>query len=381
MEAATTASATATMKAVNFPTASTISRATVSATLASPWPQNKLKMLTLYAPNLNTRLSLTRCSTKPNTDTDNETDQNSTFESNPDQKTQNPSKPILSNEPIPSSSLSRGLVFDLGNAESWDCKEIGSPVVKRFLSDEEERWYMWYHGVSNENPDSDSIGLAVSSNGVHWERGLAMSQDGRHWARIEGEHHSGALFDVGSEREWDSLFISSPKVVFHGNGDLRMYYHSYDVQNGEFCIGMARSRDGMKWLKLGKIMGRGKSGSFDELGVKNPCVVKNKKDGNYVMAFEGVNEDGKGSIGLAISSDGLKDWRRVQDEAVMKQGMDDEWDCEGIGSPCLVEMDGDSDEWRLYYRGIGNGGRSGIGMAISDGSDLTKFRRWTGFHV
>ncbi|OMO71885.1 hypothetical protein COLO4_27992 [Corchorus olitorius] len=205
MEAAT-ASATATMKAVNFPTASSIPRVNVSATLASPWPQNKLKMLTLYAPNLNPRLtplSHTRCSTKPNTDTDNGTNQNSTLKSNPNQNTQNPSKPILSNEPIPSSSLSRGLVFDLGNAESWDGKEIGSPVVKRFLSDEEERWYMWYHGVSNENPDSDSIGLAVSSNGVHWERGKnrVMNCSDDWWA-----------FDTESIRPGEVVIMSSSKV-------------------------------------------------------------------------------------------------------------------------------------------------------------------------
>ncbi|WRX13854.1 hypothetical protein QQP08_006341 [Theobroma cacao] len=472
------------MKAVNFPATSAVPRATASATLASAWPQNKLNMLTLYAPNPTTRfssLSLTRCSTKPNTDTNNETDQNSTFEANPNPDNENPTRHV-SNEAVPSSStpsssLSRGLVLDLGTVDSWDCREIGSPVVKRFLSDEEERWYMWYHGVSNGKPGSDSIGLAVSSNGVHWERGkgavkssadvglvmncgndwwafdtksimpgevvimssakvrassavywlyytgysseqvdilgnssgfnvqnperfcvdvsrssgigkifrslpgLAISQDGRHWARIEGEHHSGALFDVGSEGDWDSLFIAAPQVVFHGYGDLRMYYHSFDVKNGEYCIGIARSRDGMKWIKLGKIMGGGKRSCFDELGATNPCVVKNKKDGEYIMAYEGVDADGLRSIGLAVSPDGLKDWTRLRDEAVLKPGTDDGWDNEGIGSPCLVGMDGDVDEWRLYYRGIGNGGRSGIGMAVSDGSEITRFRRWTGFQV
>ncbi|KAB1994246.1 hypothetical protein ES319_D13G086700v1 [Gossypium barbadense] len=469
----------ATMKAINFPATSTVPRATVSITVASPWSQTKLDMLTFYAPNPNTRFSsicLPRCSRKPNTDTNNETAQNPTFEPNPSLTTENPSSAV-SDEVIPSSSnppsaLSRGLVLDLGPVGSWDCTDIGSPVVKRFLSDEEERWYMWYHGVSTDSQGSDSIGLAVSSNGVHWERGkgavkssadvglvmscgndwwafdtqsirpgevvimssakvrassavywlyytgysnekvdisadslgfkvqnpenqssqtgevlrslpgLAISQDGRHWARIEGEHHSGALFDVGSEGDWDSLFISSPQVVFHGNGDLRMYYHSFDVGNGVFSIGMARSRDGMKWIKLGKIMGGGPKGCFDELGAMNPYVVKNKKDRNYVMAYEGVGADGRRSIGLAMSAEGLKDWRRVEDEAVLKLAtMEDGWDSKGIGSPCLVEMDGDVDEWRLYYRGIGTSGRCGIEMAVSDGSDITRFRRWKGFQV
>ena len=42
--------------------------------------------------------------------------------------------------------------------------------------------------------------------------GLAMSQDGLHWARIEGEHHTGAILDVGEEGEWDELFIANPQA-------------------------------------------------------------------------------------------------------------------------------------------------------------------------
>lgn len=339
-------------------------------------------------------------------------------------------------------------MFDLGSDGSWDSAEIGNPVVKRFLSDDEERWYMWYYGRSNadnENPNSDSIGLVVSSNGIHWERssapvmkcgtdwwvfdtlsirpcevvvmssskvrasssvywlyytgcshekvnleskdqlfmslpGLAMSQDGKNWARIEGDHHSGALIDVGSDNEWDNLFIAGAKVVFHGNGDLRMYYHSFDAATGEFCIGIARSRDGIKWVKLGKVLG-GRRGYFDECGVVNPHVVKNGSFG-YLMVYEGVGNDGKRRIGVAVSSDGLKEWRRLKEEPILVPSEDcDSWDCVGVESPYLVQLDGDEDEWRLYYRGVGTGGRSGIGMAVSEGTDVTKFRRWSGFHI
>ncbi|PQM35305.1 uncharacterized protein Pyn_39827 [Prunus yedoensis var. nudiflora] len=292
---------------------------------------------------------------------------------------------------------------------------------------------MWYYGKSssNPNPGLDSIGLAVSSNGVHWERGvgqvqssqdvgavincgkdwwafdtqsirpsevvvmssskvrassavywlyytgysaeeadnisnqsqeinlenpkrflldglisdknggigkifkslpgLAISQDGRHWARIEGEHHSGALFDVGLQGEWDSSFIAAPHVVFHESGDLRMYYHSFDLEMGNYSIGMARSRDGIKWVKLGKIIGGGRSGYFDELGAMNPCVVRNRKDGEYLMAYEGVGGDGGRSIGLAVSPDGLKDWTRLKDDdVVLKASEDCGWDNKGL---------------------------------------------------
>jgi hypothetical protein len=48
--------------------------------------------------------------------------------------------------------------------------------------------------------------------GLRLRPGLAMSQDGRNWARIESEHHTGALFDVGEAGEWDELFIGAPQV-------------------------------------------------------------------------------------------------------------------------------------------------------------------------
>ncbi|XP_073295168.1 uncharacterized protein [Primulina huaijiensis] len=424
---------------------------------------------------------LAYCSAKSSINNGNATNESSAAEQ-PTLDSRIPRQAVpTSSEAVPSNlSFSRGLVFDLGSKNSWDGLEIGSPVVKRYLSDEEERWYMWYYGTCSENSGCDSIGLAVSSNGVHWERGtepvrsnadvglvmkssedwwafdthsirpcevsvmssskvransavywlyytgfksekigafshcipfsfknpervrfgvdnddqevtggeilkslpgLAMSQDGRHWARIEGEHHSGALLDVGSDGEWDSSFIASPQVVFHSNGDLRMYYYSFDVQTGHFAVGIARSRDGIRWLKLGKIMGGGAIGAYDECGIVNPRVSINKKDGRYLMVYEGVALNGKRSIGMAVSSDGLKNWERLQECPVFEQSSDGGWDCEGVGMPYLVQMDGNVDEWRLYYRGIGEGGRSGIGLAVSQGSDAYSFQRWTGFHL
>ncbi|KAF8390154.1 hypothetical protein HHK36_024676 [Tetracentron sinense] len=464
-----TAAAAPTFKTVNVLASSATRRLTNPTAITPSWPSTRPHMLALYVCNPNPRNNvhfLTRCSSKPDVDSENATTKSPTVEPDSNSKTQQLSTPPPNQKPS-SSSSSRGLVFDLGTKNSWDSAEIGSPVVKRYLSDDEERWYMWYHGSSDANPTSDSIGLAVSSNGVHWERGtglvrssgeaglvmncsmdwwafdtesirpsevvvmssskvrassavywlyytgfssekvelsgslklplenpertyhggtdrifkslpgLAISQDGRHWARIEGEHHTGALFDLGSGKEWDSLFASAPRVVYHGTGDLRMYYHSFDAECGHFALGIARSRDGIKWVKLGKIIGGGPDGSFDEFGAANAHVVRNRKNGEYVMVYEGVAADGQRSIGLAVSPDGLKDWKKCQDEAILKPSAEDAWDNKGVGSPFLVQMDGDADEWRLYYSGMGEGGRTGIGMVVSEGGDIRSFRRWS----
>lgn len=411
------------------------------------------------------------CSMKPRIDKNNATNKNPTTELH--QKSTAPNLDTPPANPPATSTSSQGLVFDLGPSNSWDCLDVGSPVVKRYIGDNEERWYMWHHGRHGGSNSSESIGLAVSSNGIHWARGgdtvrscadagmvmscrnswwafdtesirpsemvimsspmysavywlyytgyssdeidlsgvptisfgnperysgdgddngksavgkihkslpgLACSQDGRHWARIEGDHHSGALLDVGSEKEWDSLFIAGPHVIVHENDDLRMYYYSFDKDNCQFSIGLARSRDGIRWVKYGKILGGGSSGSFDECGVKNACVVRNRKAGNYLMAYEGVAADGKRSIGMAVSEDGLKNWKRLQEGPVLQPSEDEGWDNKGVGSPCLVQMENSINEWRLYYGGFGIGGRTGIGMALSGGSDIRTFRRWAGF--
>ncbi|XP_019164536.1 PREDICTED: uncharacterized protein LOC109160753 [Ipomoea nil] len=448
-----------------------------SPALSPPKPKQKLLVL-----RKNSKKSpfLTHCSAKPHT-TNGEDLSVELIGSRIEGEDAKPIPDQAVSSSSSSSSILRGLVLDLGCGDSWDNLEIGSPVVKRYLGDEEERWHLWYHGRSGKNPESDAIGLAVSSNGIHWERGvggvessgdvglvmnpsqdwwgfdtqsvipgevsimssaklrantaavywlyytgfsaeelklpenfspgfqlqnperacsnssqsstifkslpgLAMSQDGRHWARIEGDHHSGALFDSGQKHDWDSLFISSPNVLFHGNGDLRMYYHSFDTKANCFAIGIARSRDGIKWVKLGKILEGGGPGAFDEKGVMKANVVRNKRGGGYVMSYEGVGVDGRRSIGMAVSLDGLKGWRRVNNSRPVLEKCGEEdgcWDSEGVGSPCLVEMDngGEDWQWRLYYRGVGRGGRTGIGLAVSDGADFQSFQRWTGFHL
>lgn len=122
-------------------------------------------------------------------------------------------------------------------------------------------------------------------------------------------------------------------------------------------------------MKLGKIIGRGERGSFDELGSMNPNVARNSENGKFLMAYEGMSATGTQSIGLAESSDGLTNWIRISKDPVLKPSGEDSWDSRSVGSPCLVQMDENSAGWRLYYEGVGLDGRTGIGMAICKGKE------------
>jgi hypothetical protein len=76
-----------------------------------------------------------------------------------------------------------------------------------------------------------------------------------------------------------------------------MYYHTLNPER-LFLVGLAVSQDGFQWEKVGQILGPGELGSFDERGIGTRHVLK--IDNQYVMFYEGVNQSGYHSIGLAI---------------------------------------------------------------------------------
>jgi predicted GH43/DUF377 family glycosyl hydrolase len=216
-------------------------------------------------------------------------------------------------------------------------------------------------------------GSAVTMEGLRVRPGLAMSQDGRNFARIEGEHHTGALFDVGEAGDFDELFIAAPQVVAAGPKDMRMYYHSFDKRRNRYVVGLATSTDGFKWVKRGPVFSGSEEG-FDSMGAAARCVVRDIDTKQYFMFYEGVDKDtGVTSIGLAVSQDGISGWERHDRPVVAPSGSG--WDSGSVGTPWAVSMS--KGRWRLYYSGRESGSRGawdGIGVAMSSKEeDAQKF--------
>jgi len=271
---------------------------------------------------------------------------------------------------------------------------------------------------------------AAAAEGLRMRVGLAMSQDGRNFARIEGDHHTGAVLDAGRGNgapsapplaasacpSWDALYVASPSVLISGpSGDMRMYYTSFDAARGRFAVGLATSKDGLKWDRRGDAGGGGGGGgsdsgggsasgasataapvfegtgqAWDAAGAASVQVVRDPDDprGRYLLFYEAVASDGARSIGAVASADGVSGWAPLhaggrplleragaaaEDAAAGAgpaagegAGTAGAWDGGGVGAPCAVPMSGG--RWRLYYAGRpaggGDGSWRGVGLAL-----------------
>eukprot|EP00854_Cymbomonas_tetramitiformis_P009893 gene9893-11718_t len=322
--------------------------------------------------------------------------------------------------------------------------------VRCYLGDNEDRWYMWYHGRRSggthpEELSSGNIGVATStdvetvrgsgetslgkgtdvgtvittnedwwtfdtchlgvsdvqilsnsnmraSGGVYWmfyyggdfaetevtvgndtakveglctRVGLALSQDGVNWARIEGDHHSGALLDIGSEGEWDSMSMAAPQVLEAGAPG------SFDA-SGLSNPNVVRLTTSEVRIPLWHL--RFPPCEEDELLTMIGGLLE--QGGGYRMFYEALDEDGVRSIGAATSKDGLS-WKKVDGPVFSPSEEDGAWDSKGVGSPCLVPMA--EGKYRLYYAGASSADSAftGIGLARTSGSDAFSFDRWS----
>lgn len=215
--------------------------------------------------------------------------------------------------------------------------------------------------------------------------GLALSRDGVNWLRVEGPCR-GALLDVGAPGQFDMVMCGWPQVIRGHDGTWRMYYHSLDPARMVFVVGLAESPDGLRWTRRGEVLGPGEAGAFDAQGAATRHVIRH--DGRYWMFYEGVGAEGYRSIGLAVSADGVQ-WTRQPgaetDGSVFAHAPrgSGQWDAYAVGTPCIVAMpDGG---FRLYYIGSNEAAagahdelalRHQIGLAVSDGPDLTRWQRW-----
>jgi hypothetical protein len=279
--------------------------------------------------------------------------------------------------------LTMGSVLEpSSDPKRFDSGHVGVSGVHR----DGNQYVMWYHGGDQsilESPRGKSKGFPLRA-------GRATSPDGLTWTKTDGPHR-GAMLDVGAPGSYDSFMTGWPHVLKEEDGSYKLYYHTVSMTEG-FMACLAVSPDGMKWEKVGPVLKKGGADDFDAGGVATRHVIKHQ--GRYYMIYEG-NSGGPRfpGIGLAESNDGItfKKVRGPEDRGCVLPTApkgSGRFDAGGIGTPWVVPLPNGS--FHLYYVGATEVQRANpeefnehatthrIGLAVSDGPDLTRWRRWEG---
>jgi hypothetical protein len=203
-----------------------------------------------------------------------------------------------------------------------------------------EQLYMYYIGwnLTKTVPFRNSIGLAISEDGVHFRRAS-----------------EGPVLDRNT---YDRCFTASSCVL--KEGDLfRMWYLSAfkwtkqgDGWRHHYHIKYAESDDGIIWRPTGRVAIDFKDAS--EYAISVPRVIR--EDGIYKMWYSYRGDAYR--IGYAESEDGLQ-WTRL-DERVKLDCSPGQWDSDMVCYPFIFDHAG-----KRYMLYNGNGyGQTGFGLAV-----------------
>jgi predicted GH43/DUF377 family glycosyl hydrolase len=167
----------------------------------------------------------------------------------------------------------------------------------------------------------------------------------------------------GAPGEWDASDALNPSVIRVQN----LYYNLYSGYDGRtWHTGLATSRDGLTWLKRGRVLSPSPATwEGDYIAANGSLLARN---GEFLYWYQGGRVP---RIGLARSVDGLR-WRK-EPAPVLAAGPRGSWDERGVADPYVVEFAG---TLYMFYLGQDRARRQRLGVATSgDGIRWTKLRR------
>lgn len=257
----------------------------------------------------------------------------------------------------PSRFTRRGVILDLGTPGAFDAQWCVLPYVRRFGS----QWHLYYSGHEGSNLGLQSfpgIGLAISDDGVHFERyssePVITGDQTKEFPENRGVAGGGTILE---------------DVLPDGTVRYRMYYtlavgtKNPDVKiDQEKHCAVCHSTDGIHWTDHRLIMGPRRDVPHEDIAVAAPFVWR---DGDlYRMLYCGIGTRwGFYSISEAVSRDGYA-WDRGDGDSNLSLTPDPNspWEAQMVEYPGLIQEDG---QLRLFYCGNGYG-TTGIGMAVAD---------------
>ncbi len=253
-----------------------------------------------------------------------------------------------------------GVVLGLGGNGAFDAHWLALPCVHRFG----DRWHLYYSGHEGTDLGLQSfpgIGLAVSDDGIHFERHSSEPV-------ITGDQTVEFPNNRGVAGGGTVLEDAMP----NGTVRYRMYYTlSIGKKNPDVRIAQEKhcavchSMDGIHWTDHRLIMSPRRKVANEDIAVAAPFVWR---DGDlYRMLYCGIGTRwGYYSISQAVSEDGYE-WHRGEgdENLVITPDPASSWESEMVEYPCLIQ---ERDRLRLFYCGNGYGS-TGIGTAVTETTD------------
>ncbi len=228
-------------------------------------------------------------------------------------------------------------VLQPGPPGSWDAVDVLNPVIFRWR----DRYFNLYSGF----------------DGATWHTGLATSTDGLRWQKL------GRVLSP-DPRSWEGSYIAANGTALVLNDTIHYWYQAGDPPQ----VGLATSRDGLRWTKLpSPVLRPGPRGSWDEMGVADPYVLRVGQ--TLYMYFLGQDRARRQRLGLATSNDGVH-WVKLRSNPVLDLGPPGSFDEVGLGEPAVWRAFG---RYWMLYTGRDRHERRRIGIATS--SDGVRWSR------
>ncbi len=208
------------------------------------------------------------------------------------------------------------------NKNIWD----SDLVAHGFIFEKEDEYFMFYDG----------------SPKTHWQEGIgiAKSRDLIHWKKIK----ENPVLKAG-DFWWDKDHVSRCCVIPGKDKYFYMYYAGHD----HICerIGLARSKDLLTWEKFIQepILNLGEKDTWDEKHISDPRIIKVSQ--YYLMTYTGYDKKGKGSIGIAFSTD-LHEWIKMTGNPILTFGKEGSWNADETGRGEIAEI---GPTYYLYFSG------------------------------
>lgn len=211
-------------------------------------------------------------------------------------------------------------VLRRGETGSWDDRNVGAgPIIKK-----DNKYFMYYNGRSTAEYVSSAwhIGLAISNNGIEWEK------------------YSTPLIS-GSINSWDlKIAVSDVKII---NGTYYMYYTGKTELN-DHRIGLAISSDGINWKKYEGNPIIQPSRNWEGSGIYYASIIK--ENNKFKMVYQNSYNNYISGFGMAYSTDGII-WTKDSNNPIFTE-TETKNNCSMILYPNFQKTE---NEYRIYYTG------------------------------